>query len=330
MANLDVGGGTTNIAVFDKGKLAGVCCLDIGGRLIRVEHGRIAYVYHKIEALARAHGIALRAGDAADVEMLRRVCGLMADQLAQALSRRPPDGQHAGLYTNGGKPLPEAARARVVTYSRGVADCIYTPPEGDVFRYGDVGVLLGQAIRGNADLGGLRLFRPAETIRATVVGAGTHTTEVSGSTIHYARGRLPVKNVPVLRVSEEDEAAPETLRDAIRRQMPMYQPEGRIEQVAIAFSGRPYTSFAAIQKLAAAVTDGAAESIAGGYPLILVVEADIGKVLGNALNVRLDFRKDVICIDGIRTQDGDYVDIGAPVADGHVVPVVVKTLIFNS
>ena len=330
VANLDVGGGTTNIAVFDKGKLAGVCCLDIGGRLIRVEHGRIAYVYHKIEALARAHGIALRAGDAADVEMLRRVCGLMADQLAQALSRRPPDGQHAGLYTNGGKPLPEAARARAVTYSGGVADCIYTPPEGDVFRYGDVGVLLGQAIRGNADLGGLRLFRPAETIRATVVGAGTHTTEVSGSTIHYARGRLPVKNVPVLRVSEEDEAAPETLRDAIRRQMPMYQPEARIEQVAIAFSGRSYTSFAAIQKLAAAVTDGAAESIAGGYPLILVVEADIGKVLGNALNVRLDFRKDVICIDGIRTQDGDYVDIGAPVADGHVVPVVVKTLIFNS
>ena len=162
------------------------------------------------------------------------------------------------------------------------------------------------------------------------VGAGTHTTEVSGSTIHYARGRLPVKNVPVLRVSEEDEAAPETLRDAIRRQMPMYQPEGRIEQVAIAFSGRSYTSFAAIQKLAAAVTDGAAESIAGGNPLILVVEADIGKVLGNALNVRLDFRKDVICIDGIRTQDGDYVDIGAPVADGQVVPVVVKTLIFNS
>ena len=161
VANLDVGGGTTNIAVFDKGKLAGVCCLDIGGRLIRVEHGRIAYVYHKIEALARAHGIALRAGDAADVEMLRRVCGLMADQLAQALSRRPPDGQHAGLYTNGGKPLPEAARARAVTYSGGVADCIYTPPEGDVFRYGDVGVLLGQAIRGNADLGGLRLFRPA-------------------------------------------------------------------------------------------------------------------------------------------------------------------------
>ena len=66
------------------------------------------------------------------------------------------------------------------------------------------------------------------------------------------------------------------------------------------------------------------------YPLILVVEADIGKVLGNAVNVLLDFKKDVICIDVIKTLSGDYVDIGEPVADGHVVPVVIKTLIFNT
>ncbi len=254
----------------------------------------------------------------------------MAEQLAQALRCMQGDAQHAALYTNDGKPLPESVRIQAVTYSGGVADCIYTPPEGDVFRYGDVGVLLGQAIRENGALGALRRFRPAETIRATVVGAGTHTTEVSGSTIHYVKGCLPVKNVPVLRVSEEEEASPETLREAIRRQLPMYRPEGQTEQIAIAFSGRPYTSFAAIQKLAAAVRDGAAELIADGYPLILVIEADIGKVLGNAINVLLDFRKDVICIDGIRTQNGDYVDIGAPVAEGHVVPVVVKTLIFNS
>ena len=37
-----------------------------------------------------------------------------------------------------------------------------------------------------------------------------------------------------------------------------------------------------------------------------------------------------MCIDGIRTRSGDYIDIGAPIAGGHVVPVVIKTLIFNS
>ncbi len=66
------------------------------------------------------------------------------------------------------------------------------------------------------------------------------------------------------------------------------------------------------------------------YPLIVVVENDIGKVLGNALNVMLNNRKNVICIDSIRASSGDYIDIGEPVAGGQVLPVVIKTLIFNS
>ena len=49
-------------------------------------------------------------------------------------------------------------------------------------------------------------------------------------------------------------------------------------------------------------------------PLILVVENDIGKVLGNALNVALHREKPVVCIDGIHAQGGDYIDIGEPLA----------------
>ena len=107
-------------------------------------------------------------------------------------------------------------------------------------------------------------------------------------------------------------------------------PEGKPEQIAIAFTGHDRTSFADVQGLAAAVIQGADVLIRSEFPLILIVEDDIGKVLGNALNVQLAHRKDVICIDGIRTLSGDYVDIGEPLANGHVVPVVIKTLIFNS
>lgn len=330
VANLDVGGGTTNIAVYQKGTLRGVCCLDIGGRLIKAAEGRLTYLYPKIQDLAKKHGIDLKVGDPADVEKLRRVCALMADQLAQSLHLKPMDEAHAGLYTNGGKPLPAEPEIQAITFSGGVADCVYQKMEGDLFRYGDIGVLLGQAIRENPDLRSVQLFQAAETIRATVVGAGEHTTEVSGSTIHYAEGKLPIKNIPILKVSEEDEASLETFCTSITRQMPLYQPEGQLEQIAIAFSGETRTSFAEVQKLAAAIIDAAKEVVASKYPLILVVEADIGKVLGNALNVLLDYKKDVICIDGIKTLSGDYVDIGEPVAEGHVVPVVIKTLIFNS
>lgn len=103
-----------------------------------------------------------------------------------------------------------------------------------------------------------------------------------------------------------------------------------MEQIAIAFTGEKRTSFADVQALAAAVIESAKEVIQGPYPLIVVVENDIGKVLGNALNVLLEHKKDVICIDGIKTLSGDYIDIGEPIAGGQVLPVVIKTLIFNS
>ena len=329
IANVDIGGGTSNIAVYEKGVLRGTCCLDIGGRLIKVENGRISYIFPKIQALAAANGISLAVGDRAYPEQLYGVCRLMAAQLAQALRLAGADSHHAGLYTNNGKPLPEQPAIRAVTYSGGVADCIYQEMEGDVFRFGDIGVLLGKAIRADPDLSRVERFTSIETIRATVVGAGTHTTEVSGSTIHYEQGTLPLKNVPILKVSE-DEASLETLKASILNQMPLYMPEGKAEQLAIAFTGEKRTSFADIQALAAAIIESTKEVISSRYPLVVVVENDIGKVLGNALNVLLKREKDVICIDGIRTLSGDYIDIGEPIAGGQVLPVVIKTLIFNS
>ncbi len=330
VANLDVGGGTTNIAIFDHGELKGVCCLDIGGRLIKIENGKISYIFHKTKALAKAHGIDIEVGEKADVQKLRKICAIMADHVAQSVYAKPMDGEHKGLYTNDGTPLPSEPAIRAITFSGGVADYVYHTAEDDLFRYGDIGILLGEALRANQDLSKLKLYQAAETIRATVVGAGTHTTEISGSTISVAAGRLPLKNVPILKVSEEDEASPETLMASIKSQLPIYMPEGKPEQVAIAFTGQGRTSFAAIQEIAKAVIKGAQEVIEADFPLVLVVEADIGKALGHALNVQLEHKKDVICIDGIQTLSGDYVDIGEPVGGGHVVPVVIKTLVFNS
>ena len=330
VANVDIGGGTSNIALYEKGTLRGTSCLDIGGRLIKIQNGKITYIFHKIQDLAKKHGITINVGGRADPDQLMKVCRLMADQLAQALHLAPQDSDHAGLYTNDGKPLAQRPAVQAVTYSGGVADCVYKNHETDLFRYGDIGVLLGRAIRENAALNSVERYQAVETIRATVVGAGTHATDVSGSTIRYDPKRLPLKNVPVLKVSQEDEVSLETLKASIRDQLPLYQPEGVMEQIAIAFTGANRTSFADVQELAAAIIESTKEVIESKYPLIVVVENDIGKVLGNALNVMLNNQKDIICIDSIHTSSGDYIDIGEPVAGGQVLPVVIKTLIFNS
>lgn len=330
VANLDVGGGTTNIAFFKNGELKGTSCLDVGGRLIKIENGRVAYIFRGTKELAEKNGISINIGDTADERKLYKICELMADQLAMAIHLKEPDAMHLKLYTNDGKPLPKEPEIQAITFSGGVASCYYEGEPSDVFKYGDIGVLLARAIKYNSSLQKMKTLPAAETIRATVVGAGSHTTNVSGSTIAYSEGELPLKNIPVLKLSEEDEKNPEQFVATLKRKLSLYRSEGNLEQIAIVFSGYHHQSFLEVQELAQMVADGAEEVIRSSFPLIVVVENDIAKVLGNALNVLLLRKKPFVCIDSIYANDGDYIDIGVPVAGGRVVPVVIKTLIFNS
>ena len=64
-------------------------------------------------------------------------------------------------------------------------------------------------------------------------------------------------------------------------------------------------------------------------PLIVILECDRATVLGMAMRRNLGGKRKVICIDSIRVEQGDYVDMGRPVLDGMVIPIVVKTLLFG-
>ncbi|WP_330586745.1 ethanolamine ammonia-lyase reactivating factor EutA [Aminipila terrae] len=263
IANVDIGGGTSNIAVFNKGILKGTICLDIGGRLIKIDNGKIIYIYRKIKELAERNGIHINEGDRADVTVLRKICSLMADQLAQALYLTEQSGIHGTMYTNDGKLLKENPLISAVTYSGGVADCVYSENQSDFFKYGDIGVLLGEAIKNNAALNSVKRYKPEETIRATVVGAGTHTTDVSGSTISYIKEKLPIKNIPVLKISDTEEMSGESIVNAIKEKLPVYYTEQKLDIVAIGLEGRSFESFADIQNLANAIVTGAKEIIDG-------------------------------------------------------------------
>lgn len=329
IANIDIGGGTSNIAVYQNGVLKGTSCLDIGGRLIKIEKGKISYIFPGIRELARRHGMEIHVGDEAGEESLFPVCRLMAEQLAMAVHLNPADDFHKKLYTNQGKPLRPEPVIQGLTISGGVAACMQRE-ERDVFRYGDVGVLLARAVKECMALQKVRQYPAAETLRATVVGAGTHTTEVSGSTISYAKEKLPLKNLPVLKIPEEAECSREGFVQALWQGLKLYETEAGIQQAAIAFSGDSYRSFQQVQMLAGVITETCRPLIDSPKPLVVVLERDIAKALGNALNLLSGGKKDIICIDNIHVSDGDYIDIGEPLADGRVVPVVIKTLIFNS
>lgn len=89
-------------------------------------------------------------------------------------------------------------------------------------------------------------------------------------------------------------------------------------------------SFLQIQQLAQSLLEGMEELINKNFPLFIIVENDIAKVLGQTIHRQLENRVKVVCIDSIRVENGDYIDIGKPLANGQVLPVVIKTLVFNS
>ena len=328
VANIDIGGGTSNIAVFYKGNLVSTSCLDIGGRLIKIVDGKIAYIYEKTQEMIDYLGLTIKVGMAPDLRDMEKLCDEMAKQMAMGLNLCPKDQHHMRLYTNDGASIKEDIVLDGITFSGGVADVVYNPEGRDSFEYGDIGVLLGRAINRCEIFNKVKRYQAVETIRATVVGAGTHTTEVSGSTIRAESDCLPIQNIPVVKMTQEEEDNLELLSQRMVEKIDIFTNRSTDQCVAIALTGENYTTFDAVQNLANAVIKGLVAYKNPNLPVVVIVENDIGKVLGNALAVLLENRK-VICIDNIFVKEGDYIDIGQPVAGGRVVPVVTKTLIFN-
>jgi len=330
VANLDIGGGTTNIVVFKDGELVDTACYDIGGRLIRVNQKSrvIEYISPKLTKIIEQENLPIELGALASVELLAPIIDILVSILAYSVGVGEKPKYVDLLMTH--KHLRATDDLACISFSGGVADCINRASVGDEFEYGDIGILLGIGIRNSNLMKEKTVISGAETIRATVVGAGSHTTQVSGSTITYLNEVLPVKNIPVLKLTEMDEhQAQDVLAQIIKEKLSWYRLEGEKQIVALGLEGIKNPSFVEIVGLAKAIRAGYAEEIAKGYPLIILIKEDIGKSLGQAVLGMVPKGLSVISLDGIAVASGDYVDIGLPVAGGAVLPVVVKTLVFE-
>lgn len=339
VANLDIGGGTTNMALFDCGEVIAKGCLDIGGRLIRVDKKmRVEYLSEKASLIANSLKIDLAEGKKTTEDSLHRITNKMSNILEQALGFTPPENEEIlqALKTKGSTSFAAGRPINCLCFSGGVADYIYKSydysniRDQDLFPYGDIGVLLGKSIRESTLFSRKKIIHPGETIRATVVGAGTYTTSLSGSTIFYTREIFPLKNIPVLYLnrSEEQECL-QGNKELLSERVRWFLEQSGSGQLALGFRGKKNPSFEEIKRFARCIAVSVDRTLSGDAPVIVVVEADMAKVLGQALFGYLGNQRGVVCIDSIRVAQGDYVDIGKPLVNGMVLPVVVKTLIFG-
>ncbi len=330
VANLDIGGGTTNIVVFDDGETIARGCFDIGGRLICLDKDMaLTKISPAAAHVAAACGLDLRPGMRTDMQTLRQIADRMAGVLTSAFGFGGTDPLTHTLRTPGSSEFVIASRPQRVFFSGGVADMIYHE-HADLLEYGDLGGVLGAAIRESRLCREITKATPGETIRATVVGAGTYTTSISGSTINYSADIFPLKNIPVVKLDAARQEAlfagdPGPAEEKIR----WHQEQSDQIRLILAMTGKKNPGYEEMKRAAEGIVAVLNKVLPEGEPVLLVTEYDIAKAMGQLVGRHPDMHRQVVSIDSIKVEDGEYLDMGRPLMDGMVIPVVVKTLIFG-
>lgn len=332
VANLDIGGGTTNVVLFEDGETLARGCLDIGGRLICMNpQGIITKVSPAAAVMAQAAGVSVSVGDRCDELKLTAVTRQMAAALNAYLGvgTKDIDAILRQIKTPGSSDFPVPEKVQAVFFSGGVADLIYHE-SADTWAYGDIGVLLGRAIRESRLFTDFQKMEPGETIRATVVGAGTYTTTISGSTITYSDDIFPLKNIPVIKLDEElQEACFAGETEPVIRRIQWVLGQNDEEHFILAMPGKRNPGYMEMKRAAASIRQIMDRVQPPGEPILLVIESDIAKAMGQMIRQQPDLKRQVVAIDSIHVEDGEYVDMGKPMMNGMVIPVVMKTLIFG-
>ena len=308
--HIDIGGGTSNLALVRDGNVLATGCLNVGGRLVKFdENRRVYYVSPAVGKLCK-----LKSGDFIDKEQAVELSRQLVQTLEMAAGLRPV-GELLELLTTKGTAMTPPAEPVVVSFSGGVADCIGGELPWD--RFGDIGPVLGQEIRkSRLCQGEYRLGE--QTIRATVIGAGCHSAQLSGSTVFYRNVDFPVKNRPVVGLTTEEQNLPEEqLAEKIRQKLGVLDTHG-----VLALPGFSAPDYGAVKRLGRSIAAGFGEK-----PVLVAVEQDMAKALGQAIALEQNGAQECLCIDRVQLRSGCFLDVAMPV--GPCLPVVVKTLIFE-
>ncbi|MFI6343973.1 ethanolamine ammonia-lyase reactivating factor EutA [Streptomyces sp. NPDC050560] len=327
--NIDIGGGTTKLAVLEAGRVVATAAVHIGGRLqVTDAEDRIVRLDPAGAAHAARAGHHWKLGDTARPAEIEEVAERMADALVAALAEDPPRDV-ADLYLT--PRLGPLGHIDGVMFSGGVAEYVYGREETS---FGDLGRPLGRAVRRRVDSGALGhpLLPAGECIRATALGASEYSVQLSGNTgfISDPDALLPRRNLqvvrPELKLGDTVDAA--EVADAVRRRLTALDADqtGAETALAVPWSGLP--TYARLHPFATGLRDALAERIAAGRGVYVMLDGDVAMTLGRLLRDELGVEGPLLVVDGLSLRDFDYIDIGKVRHPSGTVPVTIKSLIF--
>jgi ethanolamine utilization protein EutA len=328
--HLDIGGGTTKLALIRAGEVAQTAAIAAGGRLLAMAGGVACRIEEPAAVVADHLGLRLALGEPVPGPAVAALAEALAGAVAELATGEVSSPLARALLVT--DPPAMAVRPDVVTVSGGVAEYLFGRETGD---FGDIAPALAQAVRRRLehDLGGLPLREAAHRIRATVIGASQFSVQVSGATVDVGdQSLLPASNLPVLYppIDLGGEFTAAGVSGAIAGSARRMGVTGGPGPVALGFGWAGDPSYPRLRALAEGVLAGRSEASLAGQPLVLLLSGDVAQSIGRLLRAELNAGVPLLVLDGLDLAEFDYVDIGEVIRPAGVVPVVIKSLLFDA
>jgi ethanolamine utilization protein EutA len=326
--NIDVGGGTTKIAVVKKGDVIDTAAIYVGARhIVLDDEEKLVRVEEPAKIVATASGFDLEIGKNFPDNMKKTLASILADCLFQVISNDTFSPLTEKLMQT--PPLSFRVKPDLVVFSGGVSEYIYGY---ELESFGDLGIILGEEIRRRMFGLDTQVVEPVERIRATVIGESQYTLQVSGTTnLITSSDLLPIRNLSVVApIFTSSVLTQEEIEEEIKKAIEMHDLDIALDPFALAFrrSVINQPSYKLMKKVSEAVITVLEGKVKIGGTVILVFEADIGMGIGRVIieEIAPDLR--LISIDEIRLGDFNYIDIGEPSGERGFIPVIIKSLVF--
>ncbi len=323
----DIGGGTSNIAIASQGNVISTACVSVGGRLVAISEDNIIL---RIDEPARIVMNSLeldhKVGDSISKDDIRKISEKFAQILLEVITGPVTSPIAKKLMMTDDLDFPE--KIDEISFSGGVAEFIFGETED---RYNDIGHILGEEIKKLFPILNSSIIEPPNKIRATVIGAGSYSLSISGSTCFLDESvYFPIKNVPIVTVGvNREELSFDHVKMEVKKAFQKFDIIEGEEIVALYFVDPVRAAYARLKLFAQAIESALPNAIYNKIPVILIFQRDIGNSVGNVIRRESEIKDNLLCLDELILQDGDWIDIGAPLVSGQVFPVTVKSLIFQ-
>ncbi len=325
--HIDIGGGTSKLAIIRDGEVLETSAISVGARLlafdaqsapIRIENA--AYAVAQSLDIDLVHGVPLKDKD---VERFART--LAGALMSSALCEEVTELTNELMLT---PPLSRAPEADCLfTFSGGVSEYLF---DRETHVFNDIAMYLTEAIRSEFQQRGLTITRVGEGIRATAIGASQFTVQLSGNTILVSDDfKLPLHNMPVVCPKLPDKPTRAQVKQGIITALTRLDMDELESPICIYLPWQGDAEYPVLFALASGVYDALQDRLMQrGLPFVLALEVDLGAALGRILKEELGFGAPLISIDGVELRELDFIDLGEPLEPTKVLPVMVKSLAF--